>query len=278
MEINIKSSKRCKKIVWAIIQIVKGLFLLFVIIFFLGFPFILDRLYKDGMLGRIWDNAFSADVWFSFIGSYFPATIIGIITLYQAHIIQVQEKQYKKLMNRHRFIPAKHAKIYRYEEENNSIGDYSIQKIKQMLMRSGRKGLLKEWQSGFIIECNVYNSSGIEINRADLKMIEWEIAGVVYRQTDMEKASSIVNRISYSQQQIIVFWCFDKEDDVSDQVIQCMLYSSRRDIRYETSMITVVLHVVDDADESFDLQMRFRMQYQEDNYKMASIEENYYVV
>lgn len=242
------------------------------------FPFILDRLYKWGVLGRIWDNSFSADTWFSFIGSYFPATIVGIITFYQAHIIQVQEKQYKELMNRHRFIPAKHAKVYRYAAENNAIGDYSIKKIKQILIQSGRKGLLEKWQSGYIIECNIYNSSGIEINKADLKKIEWEIAGVVYRQTNMEKVSSIVNRISYSQQQIIVFWYFDEADAVSDQITQCMLYSKRRDIRYETSMVTMVLHIVDDADENFDLQMRFRMQCQEDNYKMESVEENYYVV
>ena len=96
--------------------------------FVLSFPFILDYMYGAGFFVG-WKNSFPGDTWFSFIGSYFPATIIGILSLYQASIIQEQEARYRKLLNLHLFMPDGHAHVYRYNNDSHAIGQYSVTEI-----------------------------------------------------------------------------------------------------------------------------------------------------
>ena len=243
----------------------------------ISFPFVLDYLYGKGMLAWF-NNAFSADVWFSFIGSYFPATIIGILSLYQAYIIQYQEKRYKNLLNRHRFIPAGHANVYRYVKEGNKIGNYSFYDISQILGRCRRNGLLDGWEKGYIVECEVYSSTGIGIKKTDVIKIEWEINGEIYCQGSSSKAVSAVKRVSHSQQQIVIFWLFDdRHVNINRLIEQCMVNKSRRDIRFDTSIIVITLQINDDEDESCELKLRFVMNAQENRYQMSSVEEYYCV-
>ena len=126
------TDKTKRKLSKAVIIIVTILVLILAALF----PFVLDSLYGKGRLKAIYPNAFPAEVWFSFIGSYFPAAIIGIITLYQAYIIQRQDKQYKNLLARHRFIPEEHAHVYRANLKEKKLGNYTVPEIEKLNMRN----------------------------------------------------------------------------------------------------------------------------------------------
>lgn len=265
-----RDQKKCGKVKKTIIKPVAVLFA------FIAFPFILDRLYGCGALRWI-PNSFSGDIWFSFIGSYVPASIIGILTLYQAHIIHEQEREYKKLLNRHRFIPDSHVIVYRYDETQETNSFYNFDKVEQILVRSGREELEKKWKTGYLMECNLHNASDIEIGKAKVKEIEWEINGNRYVQQDSEKMAVIVDRISHSKQKIVIFWQFDEMEKAGEEIARCMFNEPRFDIRYEISDLMIRMQIVDDEEETCDLKMRCRLQSLNDNYKMASMEETCYV-
>ncbi len=241
----------------------------------LAVPFLLDWLYGLGVFG-IWNNAFSAESWFSFIGSYLPSTILGLLSIYQAHIIRQKDEEYRKLLNKHRFVPASHGCVCRYEEENGTIGRYDISEIRQMLSQGGRKELFKEWEQGYILECDIHNSSDIEINKIELEKILWETNGAVYIQKNRDRIANILKRRSYDQHQMVVFWIFDGTE-AKDRITRCMLSKTRSEYRFENSMLTVHLWIVDDENQVSALIMRYRLQAQNDQYKLLSIEEKYYV-
>lgn len=249
----------------------------------IAFPFVLDWMYGNGVLGKIWDNAFPAEVWFSFIGSYFPAAIIGILTLYQAYIIHYQEKQYKKLLDRHRFLPAGHASVYQYNEQDKKIGKYAFPMVEKMFRQSRQDYLADVWNAGYIIECDIYNFSGIGIHKAEVKAVEWIIDGNAYCQSNTKQMACVVHRISYSQQQIIVFWCFeglilDDGQKIGDKIEQLMLYDNRLDDRFAASQITLTICIIDDESEKINLKMQFYLQTCGRQHELSSTEENYRVI
>lgn len=266
--------KKMCKILVGIGRVFRVIGLIAIVLVAIGFPFVLDFLYGNGML-TWYDNAFPGEVWFSFIGSYFPATIVGMLSLYQAYIIQRQEKQYKKLLGKHRFIPAGQAKVHRYKSQTSRIGIHSFYDINERFVRNLHKTPPDEWASGYILESEVYSLSGIGIKRADVKKVKWEIDDKVYVQDRSEMMVSTIKRVSYSQQQIIIYWIFDQCEDINDLVIRCMLNDSRHDSRYDLSAITVMVQIIDDEGIRCDLEMRFVMKAQEDDYHMSSIEEYY---
>lgn len=267
------SKKHTKSKIWKILIMI--VCVVVCVLGVLAVPFILDWVYGSGIVGKFYDNSFPADSWFSFIGSYFPATIIGILTLYQAYIIQKKERQYKKLLARYRYTPNNHANIYRYDKDNNVIGHFSLNEVRQILVRSNRKGLLKEWESGYIIECDMYDVSDIEMKQVNVKKVEWEINEHEYEQQDSEKLACVVNRISHSRKQIVIFWLFDGTEKADKEIAKCMTNKFRCNVQYETSVITISVQIVDEVEETCDLKMRYCLQSLDDNYRMSSIEENY---
>lgn len=264
-----KSKVPCDKIkCWLVLGAVATMFMA------ICFPFVLDYCYRKGMLSW-WNNKFSADTWFSFIGSYFPATIVGILSLYQAYIIQHQEKRYKKLLYRYCLIPAGHAKVYRYNEKKNLIGNYSLYDIEQMFKQYDKDSSLENWTLGYVIESEVYNSTGRQIIKSDVKRIEWEVNRQKYCQDISQRMISSVRRISHSHQQIVVYWLFNEDTDINDIIYQCMNNLPRHDIRYEITMITITLQITDFEDKNYDLNIQLMMKAQEDSYQMSSFDEYY---
>jgi len=259
---------------WKLKRIMAALVCLFCVF---RFPFILDQLYGKGRLEKYFDNSFSAEAWFSFIGSYFPATVMGVLTLYQASIIKEQERQYKKLLNCHRFIPDGHVFVYRFDRDNHANNHYNFNEIRQILTRSGREELQKEWENGYIIKSDIYIASDIKMEKAEVKKIEWEINGCRYEQHNSKRMAVIINRITHSKQQIIIYWKFNETQKAGEDIAKCMLNETRHDIRYETSNLHISMRIVDEGEETCDLKMRCCLQASTDNYQMASIEETCYV-
>lgn len=256
-------------------RVVRGVLVFLCICFTLAFPFLLDWLHGKGVFGG-YPNSFSGETWFSFAGSYFPATIIGILTLYQARIIQEQERRYKELVDLHRFIPDDHAHVCRYDKDSQTIGGYDFNEVRRMLTQSGQKHMLEEWKKGYIIKCNIYNASNLEINRIVVKTIEWEINGRIYQQLHHDCIAGTVDRISHSRQEIVIFWLFNEFEKSGEEIIRCMCNESRSDFRYETSMLTINMQIIDDADETCNLKMQYRLRGLNETCRMSSIEERYY--
>lgn len=249
----------------------------FVLVFILvAAPIVLDCLYGKGVLRGIWENSFPAEAWFSFIGSYFPATIIGILSLCQAYIIYRQDSQYKAVMRRHCFHLIKHANIYRCEDGDKRIGRYTFPEVKRMLERKGRASLTKVWEECMIVEFDLYSSTDIEISEVQAEELEWEIAGKLYRQDDQGQMMAAVTRTARSQQQISLLFRFDEFEKVRDPISKCFLNEYRRNIDYKTSEFTVVLKVIDEENDECELELEFQLESTKDNYQMESIEEHCY--
>lgn len=239
------------------------------------FPFIIDCMYGKGMLRPLYNNAFPADVWFSFIGSYFPAAIIGIISLYQAHIIQGKDKEYEKLLARHRFVPGESAHVYRYNSDNQKTGDYTVSGIEKLLRRDKKLELFDEWEKGYIIQCNIYDSSRTEFECVDLKKIDWEIKDQKFVQSDPKQMACIIDRISWEQYRMTIFCIFDEPDNANENIKQCMISTARDDPDYIDSRIAASLQIIDDAHKKYDLELRFAFQSQDEIHEMKSVAEKF---
>lgn len=69
---------------------------LLIILVVLFFPLAYDLIYRLGLF-RWYPTCFSKDNWFSFSGSYFPAALLGSVTLYQSHIIYQKDLELRRI-------------------------------------------------------------------------------------------------------------------------------------------------------------------------------------
>lgn len=239
----------------------------------IAFPFIIDCMYGKGMLRPIYNNSFPAEVWFSFIGSYFPAAIIGIVTLYQTYIIRCKDKQYEELLARHRFVPGEHAHVYRHNADNRKTGEYTGSDIEKLFMRGKKINLFDEWDKGYIIQCNIYDSSRMEIDCVELKWVDWEINDKKFVQDKPEQMLCVMDRNTWEQYRLTIFCIFDEPDNTNAWINQCMVSAVRGDSDYMESKIVTSLQIKDDAGKKYDLELRFAVQSQKEIHEMKSVTE-----
>lgn len=276
---NAASTKKKNKNV--LIFLVFFLALLFVI----SFPFALDFLYGRGWLREPFHNSFSADTWFSFIGSYFPSAIIGVLTIYQAYIIQYKDRQYHKLLVRSQFVSTTHAQVFRYDKNSDKIGDWTFWQVKQMLVQCGKNDLLIGWKKGYIMQCNICVLQGMDIELSELKEIEWKINNKSYYQRDDTAMFCIMERTASNEYRAIMFWKFQDSDEAEEEIIRHMVCGIRDEQEYELSQITLLLLIRDDIDEEYHIKMQFTLQplqplqFQQEGFcKVCSVREKYYVM
>lgn len=249
------------------------------ILFVVAFPFIVDILYGMGILGLLFPNSFSAETWFSFIGSYFPAAILGCLSLYQASIIQEKEMQYRKLLQRHQFVPSAHACVSRYEKGQRRIGEWTHDQVKQMLARCRKNALFGDYHKGYILECGVQVPQGVVIDKFELKEIKWKINKQIFCQDDLKQIANIMKREKDDTYWFTIFWRFYDSDGASEEITRCMLWGTRQESYYEVSWIVLSLWIIDDLGEKYDVRMRFALQSERmEHYKMYSTEESYVVM
>lgn len=255
--------------------------LVFIILFFVliligavSIPFFIDILYGQGKLAGfkfigLYDNSFPAEVWFSFIGSYFPATILGILTIYQAFIIQRQERRYKELQNRHRYNPESHADMYRFSNRSGQIGKYKYTDLNNMF---NLKHSLEDWKSGFIVKCMIYDSIKVGIAKVEPQRVECIINKKSYYQKNPEKMFCCFERFSHSKRQLVFYFTFDEIDE-KNEVDACMRAKIRRNEEYKMLQMNIVLKVEDALGEKSTIEVSFRYMAQDDDWRMLSVEE-----
>lgn len=257
----------------------RRLILPIVVLAVVAFPFVLDILYGAGVLRLLFSNSFSADTWFSFIGSYFPAAILGCLSLYQASIIKDKDEQYRKLLQRHQFVPSAHACVSRYKKDQRRIGEWTHDQVKQMLARCRKNALFVDYHKGYILECGVQVPKGVVIDTFELKEIKWKINKQIFCQNDLKQIANTMRREKNDTYGFTIFWRFNDADSASEEIARCMLWGTRQESYYEVSWIVVSLWIIDDLGEKYDVRMRFEMQSQRmENYKLYSTEERYVVM
>lgn len=255
------------------------LLLVLAILFIIAFPFALDFLYGHGFFREPFHNSFPADVWFSFIGSYFPAAIIGVLTIYQAYIIQYKDKQYHKLLVRRQFVSTNHAQVFRYDESKEKIGAWTSEEIRKMTIQCGKEDLFIDWKKGYIIQCNICVLQGMDIDTAELKEIEWKINNKPYYQRDGTMMFCIMERMASNEYQATMFWKFQASDRTEEDIARCMACGIRHEPEYEISQITLLLQIKDDMDEEYSVRMQFVLQPQQmKSCQLSSTKEKYYTM
>lgn len=238
------------------------------------FPFLVDFLYGKGVLA-FYPNAFSADTWFSFVASYFPSTIIGILTIYQAHIIQEKDKQYQELLDKYRFVPYRHANFYRHNKEKCCIGPCGYEELCNMRDKTNSKIKLAEWEKGYVFQCYLKDSRGIKIDNIDFRCIEWKIKDNMFVQNSVQN-TVIDFRNEFNGEYCITGFCyFEETKKFYQEMAQCMNNSIRKNSDYNFSEITLKLHMTYDEKKEKNLDMHFMMQSQTDTCKLCSIKEYY---
>lgn len=241
-----------------------SLFLLVVIIV----PMIIDYFYGKGWLG-FFPNSFSAETWFAFVGSYFPAMIMGGITFFQAYIIREKDKQYHELIEQHRFSSLGQAKVYRYSNDTKGFGQYDRDAIDDLWWKYHKHKLSDEWKKGFLLEFKFYDSVRTGIKLRSFLKFEWEIAGQRHCLSE-DNSVAFRWRCDKSELYSVLFFCvFQKNSNVCDEVEHCMLYNSTLDQKYMFSDITLILQAEDRNGERYKLNIHFPMEAQDD-YQMSS--------
>lgn len=254
------------------IKVLLRIAVIFVIIVIIAFPFVLDILYGRELLRPIFKNSFPADTWFSFIGSYFPAAIIGCLTLYQAYIIQYQEKRYRRLLSQHQFVPSSPAHIYRYDDNRNRMGDWEGYQVKQMLAKCGKDDLYIDWNKGYILECGVFAMQDVGIDAVEIKKVDWEINGRHFCQNDASQMTSAIERVSRDEYKLKLFWKFADEEATLIEITKCMVYGFRQSSHYDSSRVTLVLQLIDDFDDCYEVSIQFEMEAgKKDVYSLCSV-------
>ena len=230
---------------------------------------IIDLFYGKGWLS-FFPNSFSAETWFAFVGSYFPAMIIGCITLFQTYIIREKDKQYQKLLYQRRFSPSGQAKVYRYSESTEKFGQYNYAEIDKLWWRYHNDKLPDEWKSGYLLEFKFYASVGTGIELRSFLKFEWEIAEQKHCLSEKSRAA-FEWRCDKSELYSVCFFCVYPESlSIRNEVQHCMLYHRTLDQKYMLSNIILILQAEDGNGERYQLDIRFPMVAQEDDYQMAS--------
>lgn len=268
-----KSSKRRNLLIEKrIITIV--LLVLFILIVI--FPFVLDYLYGQGKLKNVYNNSFSASDWFSFLGSYFPATIFGILTLYQAYIIQFQDKRYRDLIKRNCIIPLNQASVYRYNEDKK-IKNYDAAGLRSDFFNDSNE-LICNWEKGYILEFIIINTADLYIKNIEIKEITWLIDNTLYKQEDVDLIYRKYSIESLTTCRVTIYWKISgTEEKIEENITQCMLASIREDIRFDNSIITVFFNVENELNEKIELKMKLRMQCTDNQFIMRSVEEKIFI-
>lgn len=268
---------------------IKGLFqmlrdkklLVFVFIGIVSVPFLLDWFYGTGIPGSVYHNNFPAESWFSFLGSYFPAMLIGVLTIYQQQIIRKKDEEYKKLIERYFYSPDRNAEVFRYSPSNQRIGEWTYYDFKSSLETNHEIGEFSdEWGKGYIIRCSIHNIGKIGIKHITCDSIEWVIkSGEPYREDTPIKIKTYLESIGEARYLMYVFWTFqDLDNSIASQVALCMNNGFRKNPDYYTSYISLNVKIENDVGELNNINMKFRMQQclQEVNpYKLQSVEEHY---
>jgi len=255
--------------------IIKWVFLWGVII---AVPFLIDALYGCGVLGKIYTNSFKAEVWFSFLGSYLPGTVIGVLTIYQQHVIREKDRQYQELLERYLYVPNQGAKVYRYSKNTHMIGRWSRAEIISVT-GSNEQDIFKEWMKGYILESSFHNVGNIGINDIRCSSVEWSIKDKTYIVKDKSKIKAFYESVGEARYKVWIYWMFDDEDDESaDNVAACMNNYSRKDPDYYTSFLIVKVKITNVAKKSTDLFMKFKMRCPDNanSFCLQSFDERYY--
>lgn len=243
---------------------IRIIIIILVLIFLLIFPILIDYLYGQGVLKYFYKNSFPANEWFAFLGSYIPATIIGILTIYQAYIIQRKDKEYQELLNRHRFILAKHASIYKYDKNNkDDNGRFSDFKTEIGI---------NDFQKSYLLEASLHNSTSVEIDQIRVKDIKICINGKYYEQEKFNILKCITVRESYDIQRIVILWGF-KDDDIQEIFTECMLSYIRGNLELMHLILFVVFEIADSINEKSCLNMWLDFKSGNDQNSITSVEE-----
>lgn len=258
-------------------KLLDGTFVLAIIIVF---PIFIDGLFGSGLLGRIYKNhRFSADTWFSFLGSYLPSMLIGSLTIYQTFIIREKDRQYNELLNRYLFIPYQNTKVYQYSSKDEQIGGWKQSEFVQCLNNGGnsdeRSNLLKWWKNGYVIDCSLRNTGKIGIDTVKCTSIEWRINNhEPFLMNEQDRILTAIRSLGDARYTISVFWTFH-DDDVITEIKRCMANCVLHVASYTNSFILLKMNIVNDEGETYTIHMKFKMHCIKEN-ELQSVEEHFY--
>lgn len=250
----------------------RGIFLIIAVI---GFPFALDLLHGWGYL-RFFKNSFPGDAWFSFIGSYFPAMLIGCITIYQAHIIREKDMQYQALLNQRRFLSAGRALADRYSKQKKQIGGYGITELENMWQASYGKVFRGNWHRVCLIRFSFYDAIAKAVSGIIFQKLIWTIAKKTYVISGKNVAVLEWHRELDGTYTIVLF-CFypqgkhqDNGDEFETEMVQCMENKKNNQVDHITSHITVELLLKEGEKNAYLMNADFQMAAQENAFQLIS--------
>lgn len=253
---------------------IKGHFRSLIAILIVGFPFAVDFLYGNGFLRKI-RHAFPADVWFSFIGSYFPAMIIGYITLYQAHIIREKDRQYQELLYQRRFLSAGRALIYRYSKEAGKIAEYRAQDLGILWRGDNATNPPKNWDDGYLIELRFFDLTEQMINCIQFEKLVWKINDKEYELTDANRTALEWHRETDRTYSITLFCVYPDDSEIGDEALRCMRHIRDQTLRYMSSSLTLDLIIEQGTGGKYQMKACFQMKAQENTHYLISRTESF---
>lgn len=251
-----RSPKRKRRVSWK-----KGGMFIGMALLFLLFPLALDWLYGAGALSWL-PHSFGASEWFAFIGGYVPTSLFGIITLYQAYIIRMKDKEYERLTRRYRFRIKENCKVWQWCEKTGKLGDYLYPQYRQMYNDKKNIKTKDEYEKYYLLQYKIEDTLERGIQRIEVGKMEWFIADQNHISTNADNILAYYKK-NGADYQVEVFWRFDDGDSGEmsrKKVAQHMENSSRRNSDYERSKLRIYTAITDNEDEVQDLVLDFYLQ------------------
>ena len=253
------------------------LILAFIVILVLlaSIPFVIDYLYRSGVLSR-YHNGFKADTWFGFIGSYFPSSILGLLALYQTHIISKTSEKYQALQNRHRYAIRKNINLYAYDTNRKMVALYDREEIFNKINGALRKKFLEHPEWGYIINLSIW-----DIQTMGIEAIEIENLYLRAGKREIKVIPAILDKkwddiVAGNQECIITLFFYVCDNAGQKEIERYITNYYRGDKRYNLLKMEANFDVIIDSEANVKgkIKIKANMQAGKNTYILTSVNEN----
>ena len=245
------------------------------------FPFLFDMFYGQEWL-RWYPNYFSAEAWFSFVGSYLPATLLGIVTLYQSHIISVKDQELRRMAGFPKCIP-KSAGVSWDPRGLNLVNERREGRLYEVLRQTGQSSLIRSLQYCIYITFDFTDINYNIIESFSLQQIEWRIGTTEYvARFDNQRCFFAQNEdFSCHIGFFLDFRVLEEghmEDDFFEVEFKRLLNNYyRRNPEYLTSRITCICDMSTASGECYEVEISMSVSATEDIHHLRSSYQSYQI-
>ena len=234
-------------------------------------PFLLDKMADCGFIRYIVKDIlhsnFDKETWFTFYGSYLPATAFGLIALYNASQIKKQQERIDELNKKYRFRLISGAALYKYNVGKKAIGDYYQTDLIRQVAPDSSAGI--DFTKGYLLDFRLEDAiNQATLDQINVKNIIWRIADVDYNSDYIEVMKAWEKGFA---NEISVYWVYRPNKDLEDEIKNCLDNIKSTTSSYLKSNIQLYLELILSDKSKYQLQLEFSLSHRMNQDKLVAV-------